>query len=214
MKEGVEMKRRTTWAFGLILICLFVAGIGARSAFRRITQHSRSGYTLTSEGKQYNQDGTSRRLFFETRYVSTNGNWHDVKEYDGGMVINTFGIVGQGVFARRNADNNLSFLSSYDQPSPVLTAEGFQQHGFLRTETLLGHQIFVTNPINTPQVELYNDPLLDGAVIKMVHKEDTNTVVIEPLAVVMGEPSASALLMPTGLQVSYDTFNNLHKTND
>jgi hypothetical protein len=48
----------------------------------------------------------------------------------------------------------------------------------------------------------------------MVHKKDTNTVVIEPLAVVMGEPSASALLMPTGLQVSYDTFNNLHKTND
>ena len=145
--------RTRKWLFGLILVGLFVAGIAARSVFRRLSEPVRPAYTLTSEATQYNSDGTTRRVFVETRYVSSSGNWRSVKQYDGGLVIDTFGIVGQGVFARRNNDNKINFLSAYDAPASILTAEGFQTHGFLRTETLLGHQVFVTQAVNTPEVE-------------------------------------------------------------
>ena len=203
--------RRSRWIFGLILVGLFVAGIAARAAYRKATQVNRPAYTLKTEGTQYNHDGTARRIFVETRYVSSDGNWHDTKQYDSGMVVDTFGIVGKGVFARRNNDAKISFLSSYDAPSAILTAEGFRQHGFVRTESILGHQVFVTNPVNTQEVEFYNDPMLGGATIKMVNKKETSTVVIEPLSITMGEPPASNLPMPPDLEISYDTFNALHK---
>ena len=202
-------KRR--WIFALIVLSLFVAGIGARAAFIRATQGKRPAYMLTREATQYNADGTSRRVFREIRYVSSSGNWRSIQQYESGMTIDTIAVVGQGVFATRSKDGSVHFLSNYDAPTPLLTADGFRKSGYLRTENVLGHEVFVTRATNNQGVEFYSDPLLAGAQVKMVNRSDTHTVVIEPMSVVMGEPTSSQFVVPAAVPINYDTYNNLHK---
>jgi hypothetical protein len=199
------------WFLPVVVIGLFLVGIVVKSAFTHASQIARPAYTLRSQATQYDSDGTARSLYVETLYVSASGNWHSVKQYAGG-VKEAFGEVGQGVFSRRDGDNELGFVSKYDSLRPILTADGFlKSSDFLRTETILGYPAFVTKAQNNSQVEFYCAPIIGGANIKIVNKSDeTKTVVTEPLGLVFGEPEPSLVKRPADLPVNYDNFNKLH----
>jgi len=193
------------------LVMLFLAGIIAKTTYNRVSQPNRPAYTLSTQATQYNSDGKVLPLFVETLYMSETGNWHRIQQYARGKKVETFGIVGQGVFSVRDGDEKVSFLSNLDSPRPILTAEGFQKSSdFLRTETVLGYPTLVTKAYNDPQMEFYNAPIIGGANIKTVLKTETLTVVTEPTSLVFGEPDSSLLKMPQGLPVSYDNFNKIH----
>ncbi|HBB94772.1 MAG TPA: hypothetical protein DC054_05220 [Blastocatellia bacterium] len=143
--------------------------------------------------------------------MSSSGNWHDVKQYAAGMKVDTFGTVGVGVFAKREGENKVNFLSSYDAPRPVLPSDLLQKNAdLLRTETVLGYPAFVTKANNNPQMEFYKAPIIGGDDIKLVDKSETYTVVIEPTSLVPGEPDASLLKTPADLPVSYENFDKVH----
>jgi hypothetical protein len=202
---------KSKWFLAVTLFTLFLAGIMARSTFIRASQLNRPAYTLSSQATQYDPDSAVRPLYIETLYMSATGNWHNIKQYASGAKVEAFGTVGQGVFAKREGDAKMNFLSSYDSPKPILTAAGFQKSsGFLRTETVLGYPAFVTKADNDSRVEFYCAPIIGGANIKIVHRNETKTVVVEPTSLVLGEPDSSLIKMPVGLPVSYDNFNRLH----
>ncbi|MDX6499685.1 MAG: hypothetical protein QOG23_2945 [Blastocatellia bacterium] len=108
-----------------LLVILFLAGIIARTTYIHASQPSRPAYTLSSQTTQYNSDGKVLPLFVETLYMSETGNWHSIQQYAHGKKVETFGVVGQGVFSKREGDEKVSFLSNLDSPLPILTAEGF-----------------------------------------------------------------------------------------
>jgi len=196
------------WLLAGLLVVLFIAGIVARSAFLRT---SRPAYTLTSQATQYDPDGTARPLFVETMFVSSSGNWHSVKQYATGARLETFATVGQGVVNRRNDEARLNFLSSYDSPKPLLNEEGFRKSAnFLRVDTVLGYPAFIMKAENSPEVEFYCSPVIGGENIKIVHRDATKTVVIEPVSLVFGNPDPSSVTVPTGLPTNYDNFNKVH----
>jgi hypothetical protein len=197
--------------YAVILVMLFLAGIIARTTYNRVSQPNRPAYTLSTQATQYNSDGKVLPLFVETLYMSETGNWHSIQQYARGRKVETFGIVGQGVFSVRDGDEKINFLSNLDSPLPILSAEGFQKSSdFLRTETVLGYPTLVTKAYNDPQMEFYHAPIIGGADIKTVLRSETETVVTEPTSLVFGEPDSSLLKMPQGLPVSYNTFNRIH----
>jgi len=199
------------WFFAGVLVTLFVAGIVAGSKFIHASRLNRPAYTLTSQAMQYDPDGTARSLYTETVYMSSGGNWHSIKTYATGAKLETFATVGQGVFNRRNNDDKLNFLSTYESPRPILDANGFQASAnFLRVETVMGYPAFVMKADNGPQVEFYCAPVIGGANIKIVHRDATKTVVIEPTNLTFGEPDPSLIPMPSGLSINYDNFNKMH----
>jgi hypothetical protein len=202
-------KRNAFVAF--IVVMLFLGGIIARTTYNRVTQPNRPAYTLSSQATQYNSDGKVMPLFVETLYMSETGNWHSIQQYARGKKVETFGIVGQGVFSVRDGDEKVSFLSNLNSPRPILTAEGFQKSSdFLRTEIVMGYPTLVTKAYNDPQMEFYHAPIIGGADIKTVLRSETETVITEPTSLVFGEPDSSLLKMPQGLPVSYDNFNKIH----
>jgi len=193
----------------LTFVLLFVGGIIARRALTHATEVKRPSYAFKTQATQYDDDGTVRPLYSETMYMSATGNWYSTKQLPNGKKVETFGTVGQGVFTRRNGEAQLNLLSAYDSPRPILTAEGFlKSPNFLRTEQVLGYPTFVTNGGDGSQ--FYNAPIIGGAFLKLVLRQGTSTVVVEPSSLVFGEPDPSLVKMPTGLPVSSDNFNNIH----
>jgi hypothetical protein len=192
-------------------VTLFLAGIIARATYIHASQPARPAYTLSSKTTQYNSDGKVLPLFVETLYMSETGNWHSIQQYARGKKVETFGVVGQGVFSKREGDEKVSFLSNLDSPVPILTAEGFQKSSdFLRTETVMGYPTLVTKANNDDQMEFYCAPAIGGANLKIVQRSDTSTVITEPTNLVFGEPDSALIKMPAALTVSYDNFNKIH----
>jgi len=197
--------------FVVTLVMLFLAGIVARTTYIHASQPGRPAYTLISQTTQYNSDGKVLPLFVETLYMSETGNWHSIQQYARGKKVETFGVVGQGVFSKREGDEKVSFLSNLDSPLPILTAEGFQKSSdFLRTETVMGYPTFVSKAYNDPQTEFYCAPVIGGANLKIVLRSETSTVITEPTSLVFGEPDSAFIKMPAALTVSYDNFNKIH----
>jgi hypothetical protein len=59
-------------------------------------------------------------------------------------------------------------------------------------------------------VEFYSAPIIGGAHLKIVHKSESKTVIIEPMSLVFGEPAPALLQTPVGLPVSMEHFNRIH----
>jgi hypothetical protein len=61
----------------------------------------------------YYDDGRIVETYTETRYVSGNGDWRSVKQFHGGPVKESVGIVGRGVFAVEKKEKKLRFRLPY-----------------------------------------------------------------------------------------------------
>lgn len=203
--------RKTQWLTGVILVTLFVGGLATRRVLMRSSGPPRPAYTLNSTATQYYPDGTARPLFVETMYMSATGNWHDIKQYASGMRTDTFGALGSGVFAQREGEGKLHFLSGYDSPRPIITADRLQRNSnLMRIETVLGYSTYVTKASNDSGTEFYQAPIIGGADLKLIDRSDTSTLVVEPNSLVFGEPDPALLKMPSGLPINYENFNKIH----
>ncbi|MGI9105828.1 MAG: hypothetical protein ACR2G4_06230 [Pyrinomonadaceae bacterium] len=193
-----------------LLAAATVIGIMTKTVITQSQREKRPAYTIMWQATDYNTSGESVPVYTETRYVSSNGNWRNVKQYTDGQTIETFGEVGRGVFSKKG--RKLDFLSGYAKAKPILKAEGFlNSPNYLRTETVMGQTAIVVKTKNDPdgRVEIFVSPILNGDTIKMIFHGEITTVV-EPISLTFGEPDPAFLHFSKDFPVDYENNKKLH----
>ncbi|HMF55669.1 MAG TPA: hypothetical protein VK619_04865 [Pyrinomonadaceae bacterium] len=177
--------------YGLIIItCLAISVVLVIHISRPATPLS-VAYTLRSRVTEYDPAGNLVSEHDETRYVSTNGNWREVKTYPDGRQMPE--LVGdyerQAVFAVKN--NALVRLSDYNGRPNQTRERLMQSSSFGGESNILGYEVLIER--NGPQTT-YIAPALDWQVLKREFSHPDGTfLVVEPTSIEIGEPSAEAL---------------------
>lgn len=185
----------------ILLLTLFAvvaasAGYGIRTALTKPKAVKSPAYTITWQVTDYYEDGTNKPRYLETRYVSSSGKWHSIKDA-GVMREESFAEVGKGVYIKRN--NRLEMLSGYQPPHRATEDELLKSPNFLRVDTVLGYKAIVVGSGNRPRTgsEFWVVPALGGETIKIVLRSNPAEMktVYEPVSLTMGEPDPSLVTM-------------------
>jgi hypothetical protein len=208
----IAVERRKVMRKRILLVVIFAviagtAGYGVRTAYNSTIKKQKAGYTIVWQVTEYFPDGTSIPVNTETRYVSANGNWHAFKT-TGNKTEESYGAVGKGTFVKHAG--KLFFVSDYSNPSPAVTEDDLMNNpDFLRVDSVLGYKAIVVSSGNRPRTgsEFYKVPALGGEIIKTVIAQSGTgpRIVYEPVSLILGEPHAEAVTLPTDLTVDYDT---------
>lgn len=220
----MNLKPRTLLSI-FSLVCVVVATTammlspqGQSPAASNQARALRSGYTITWEGVFRHPDGTVEEAYTETRYVSSNGNWHSIKKYsekNGDRVEEAFAEVGRGVFSIRSWDGNkMQFLSEHQASQPADPENYRRSPQYVRTAEILGYKAYVLRERNGDViVDRWFAPSLGGDVIKHIYRsksEDGIFVrVLQPVSIVMGEPDAEKMKHPE-YPVDYRIHNRVN----
>lgn len=150
-------------------------------------------YTIVWKVTTTDANGNTEYDYTETRYVSSNGNWHTIKQFPDGQTQEGFAEVGRGVFAINPQQQKMFFLSGHDVSK--LDVETLRQSPkFTRVETILGYSAYVSRQAQeNTSLEVYRAPALNGDQIKHVFNNGSATVVFEPISITPGEPPADKL---------------------
>ena len=202
------MKRRTIFLLACSVIVAAAAGIAARTLMQ-MRENRHPAYTIVWQSTAYDATGQATPMYTETRYVSSNGNWHSVRQYADGRTEESFAEVGRGVFVKQG--DKLHFLSNHMLP-PKRVLEGYlKSPDYLRTETVMGQVAAVIKTNNDPdgRFEIFMAPSLNGEIKHIDHGDIT--IVKEPVSLIFGEPDASLLKMPApNAPVDYKNYEQLH----
>lgn len=160
-----------------------------------------SAFTLTVQTTAYDASGEAISNSVATRYDSASGDWRYVRNV-GGYEMATQYHHGRGVY---NEDSRTQLiLKSTDQAPgcPLRSAQQLRKDPkFVRVETVLGFEAYFLSqrfPGSDYVMETSFVPALGGGTpFKRIYTfDDGRRIVEEPLAVVMGEPSAVNLAGP------------------
>ncbi|HEX8137342.1 MAG TPA: hypothetical protein VF544_07105 [Pyrinomonadaceae bacterium] len=176
----------------LLLCCSVLLTLGVKVAMSRRAPRQ-VPYTIVWRVTTTDANGNAEEDYTETRYVSSNGNWHTIKQYPDGQTQEGFAEVGRGVFALSPKHQKMFFLSGHDVSKA--DAESLRQSpNFVRTETILGYTAYVSKQVREgTTLEVYRVPELDGAQVKHVFNNGSATVVFEPVSILAGELAADKL---------------------
>lgn len=180
---------------GLIFVVslLLVLSVGAEASGQG---KKRVAYTLRLRAVDYYDDGRVIETYTETRYVSANGDWKSVKQYYGGFVQESVGMVGKGVFSIDSKAKKLQFRVPY--PSNDVPATETRSRA-KKVVKRLGYDAYV---IRIQQggnaMFVTRAPALNGEVIEIMTRQAGFTRIVEPVSIAIGQPS--------GMMGSYDNF--------
>jgi hypothetical protein len=144
-------------------------------------------YTITWRMTERYNDGRVVDTYMEKRYYSSDGNWRGFSQSANGSRINRVGEAGSGVFIVDNKTKEKHFQSPFpghphDKPK--------ESKNYARTETVLGYSVDVLRYEQGDKVhELYRAPDLNGDIIKTVYCDKDVTRTLEPVNIILGEPS-------------------------
>ena len=189
-----------------LLVVLVVSGATAAGVLAR-TQLNRRGaefkpYTITWQGTDYDESGAVVGQYTETRYTARDGRWYSVRHFPDGKRQETFSVPGKGVFAR--GKEKLMLLSEAPEGSPrAYTDEQVRKSpAFVRTDEVLGQQVFVIKSGPGDRSEVYLAPGLNYDWVKEVRRGESGNLrsIVEPVSIVMGDPDPS-VFKPVDLPV-------------
>ncbi|HMF56575.1 MAG TPA: hypothetical protein VK619_09540 [Pyrinomonadaceae bacterium] len=178
--------------------CLFVS-LGLIVAMSRTKTPLSRAYTLHYHASEIDSAGNVVTYYDETRYVSTSGNWRDVKTFPNGEQKPD--LVGdyrrQSVLAVKR--NGLVQVSEY-HGRPNMTRESITALDIYKgTAYLLGYETLI---VSNNGMTRYLAPDLDFAELKVeITRPNNSRFVLEPVSIEMGEPSAHDLSYPENLPV-------------
>jgi hypothetical protein len=187
----------------LFLAAIFVfASVGMITAQRATKSHT--PYTIELRALDYFDDGRIVETYKETRYVSATGDWRAVKRYHGGVVHETIGIVGRGVFLVDRKGQKLRYLSPYPEKSPAEVSAGLRRS---KQTTLLGYETHVKRIQHGDGVMFVGRAsALNGDVVHILTRFPGFSRIVEPVNISRGQPRAAALEYP-----SYEVANAVQK---
>lgn len=170
-----------------VLVTLYVKVAMSRRAPRQVP------YTIVWRVTTTDANGNAEEEYTETRYVSSNGNWHTIKQFPDGQTQEGFAEVGRGVFAISPKHQKMFFLSGHDLSK--VDAESLRRSSnFVRTETILGYTAYVSKQVREgTTLEVYRVLELNGAQVKHIFTNGSSTLVFEPVSITPGEPAADKL---------------------
>jgi hypothetical protein len=173
-----------------VLLVLSVAGAANGQGNKRVA------YTLRLRAVDYYDDGRVIETYNETRYVSANGDWKSVKQYHGGFVQESVGMVGRGVFLVDSKAKKLRFRAPYPSNS-IPDAETRSRSN--KVVKRLGYEAYVIRiPRGGNTMFITRAPALNGDVIEIMTRQAGFTRVVEPVSITIGQPP--------GMMLSYDNF--------
>jgi hypothetical protein len=177
----------------LLLLCAGVVAMLSVKVAMSVRAPRHAPYTIVWRVTTTDASGNTEYNYTETRYVSSNGNWHTIKQFPNNRVEEGFAEIGRGVFAIRPDQRKMFFLSGHD--ISVADAETLRQsQGFARTETILGYTAYVSRQAQeNSSLEVYRAPALGSNMIKQVFHNGSSTLVFEPISIDVGEPPADKL---------------------
>lgn len=176
----------------LFLCCSVLVTLGVTVAMSRRAPRQ-VPYTIVWRVTTTDADGNTEYDYTETRYVSSNGNWHTIKQFPDGHTEEGFAEVGRGVFALSPGRQKMDFLSEHDV-SKVDEEMLRQSPHFVQTQTILGYTAYVSKQAQEgTALESYRVPALNGAQVKHVFNNGSATVVFEPISIALGEPPADKM---------------------
>ncbi|HET9785623.1 MAG TPA: hypothetical protein VFP47_00730 [Pyrinomonadaceae bacterium] len=159
-------------------------------------EKKRVAYTILLRALDYYDDGRIVETYTETRYVSANGDWRSSKKFHGGPVKETVGIVGRGVFSVDKQAKKLRFHVPYSTNYAAEMASGPRAGKLVK---FLGYDAYVVRiPRGANAMFVARAPALNGDVVQIMTRETGFTRIIEPVRIVIGQPS--------GMTLSYDDF--------
>jgi len=180
---------------------------GARETASAGPPPDRVGYTITWHATVRSDDGKTIEAFTQTRYVSTEDAWRNVKTFPNGSTQESFASQGQGVFLVDDDEKALVRLGPYHRsPNPQSIRNSKK---YLRTEQVLGYDAYVLRE-EGPGItaEVYYAPALNGDVIKQVVSKPGSAMTSEPVSISLGEPAAETLQHKSYPVVKTAHFNN------
>lgn len=206
MKTGLKIGG--TIGFLGVVIAITVLSRGAHETANAGPPPDRVGYTINSRATVRSTDGKTIEAFTQTRYVSADDAWRNVKTFPNGSTQESFANKGQGVFLVDDDDEKaLIRIGSYHR-SP--NAESLRHSPkYLRTEQVLGYESYVLSE-EGPGItgEIYYAPALNSDVIKQVVTKPGSTMTLEPVSISVGEPAAENLRHKSYPVIKTAHFNN------
>lgn len=190
-----------------IAIAWVIFYVGPREAASAGAPPDRIGYTISWRATVRSDNGNTIEAFTQTRYVSADDAWRNVKTFSSESTQESFASRGQGVFMVDDDEQALIRIGSYHR-SP--NAESLRHSPkYLRTDQVLGYEAYVLRE-EGPGItaEIYYAPALNVDVIKQVVIKPGSTMTLEPVSISLGEPSAENLVHRTYPVVRTAHFNN------
>jgi len=167
----------------------------------------RVGYTIVSKATIRSDDGNTIGAFTQTKYVSADDAWRNLKTFPNGSTQESFASKGQGVFLVDDDEQALILLGPYHRsPNPQSIRHSPK---YLRTEHVQGYEAYVLRE-EGPGItaEVYYAPALNGDVIKQVLAKPGSTMTLEPESITLGEPASENLQHRSYSVVKTAQFNN------
>lgn len=190
-----------------IAVAAIVLSRGAQDAANASPPPDRVGYTITWRATVRSDDGKTIEAFTQTRHVSADDAWRNVKTFPNGSTQESFASQGRGIFTVDDDEKALTRIGSYHRsPNPQSIRHSKK---YLRTEQVLGYDAYVLRE-EGPGVtaEVYYAPALNGDVIKQVVTKPGSTMTLEPGSITLGEPAAETLQPKSYPVVRTAHFNN------
>lgn len=190
-----------------IAVASTVFYLGANEAASAGPPPDRVGYTISWRATVRSDDGSTIEAFTQTRYVSADDSWRNVKTFSNDSTQESYASIGQGVFLVDDDERALVRIGSYHR-SP--NAESIRSSPkYIRTEKVLGYEAYVLRQEGPGlTAEIYYAPALNVDVIKQVVTKPGSTMTLEPVSISLGEPLAESLAHRTYPVVRTAQFNN------
>src|SRR5882672_6217714 len=124
-----------------IAVAAIVISRGAQDAVNANPPPDRVGYTITWQASVHSDDGKKISAFTQTKYVSADDAWRNVKTFPNGSTQESFASQGKGVFMVDDDEKALLRIGEYHRsPNPQSIRHSKK---YLRTEQVLGYDAYV-----------------------------------------------------------------------
>ena len=164
-------------------------------------------YTISWKGIFHYPEGREQDFYTEKRFVSANGDWRSVRQYEDGHVRELLADA-RGVFSIHPEEEKMYFVSG--RLRNPLEPEAYQLSSDIREETVLGYLTYVTTQSQgNVVVERYHAPALNGDVIKHIYREGEFIRTLEPIEILRGEPAPESFA-----HEEYPITSRINKTED